>query len=499
MSNLLHSFYNKNPQATALIEVNGNKWNFGHIYQYSFQLEQFLIENGVKKNQKIMILVEPGFKFTCLILACFKLGATVVLIDPKVGPNVFKSQLKQADPEWIAVDSKLKILKYHPILRFLITRFKPEVGIITQVPASKILPSLPKFLKENNYNKSNIAKMESKEIPNETSAIVVFTSGTTGSPKGVVHSHTSLAASFKILKGIVSSDNHVLYATLPYFLLVGIGLGVPVVFNKNGFSARKFLKDSELYKPTITFGPPAEFISILNYLSKQKLNFPKSYKTLLFGSAIVSSGFLKKMHTVLPQETTVTCLYGMTEILPISTVDALEKLAYKGKGDLLGDLVPNTKAKIAENGELLISAKHQALNYLNQPKSKWIATGDKVSIIDNQLVLEGRFKDMILKGSFNIYPALYESTIEKIPGVMAACLIGVYDHKKEDEKVILVIETTPSTTLTANYLKKALRSGPFRINEKAQPDEIIFRVLPRFGRQKKIDKLSLRAELGKEM
>jgi acyl-CoA synthetase (AMP-forming)/AMP-acid ligase II len=108
-------------------------------------------------------------------------------------------------------------------------------------------------------------------------------------------------------------------------------------------------------------------------------------------------------------------------------------------------------------------------------------------------VLTGRKKDMIIRRNFNLYPGLYEPTINRIPGVTECAFVGVYDEKRHDEVVALFVET--HKPLTENALRKAMETGAYSIDREAMPDLIVLQPLPRAGRQSKVDKNALRLQL----
>ncbi|NJL74875.1 MAG: hypothetical protein HC892_07440 [Saprospiraceae bacterium] len=93
---------------------------------------------------------------------------------------------------------------------------------------------------------------------------------------------------------------------------------------------------------------------------------------------------------------------------------------------------------------------------------------------------------MIIRGNFNIYPGLYEPTIHKIKGVKEAVMIGLYNHQKADEEVILVIDGEKD--MTSQEVMKQLTFGAYSIDKEAIPDRIVFMKIPHSGRQNKIDR-----------
>ena len=101
---------------------------------------------------------------------------------------------------------------------------------------------------------------------------------------------------------------------------------------------------------------------------------------------------------------------------------------------------------------------------------------------------------MIIRRDTNIYPAIYEKTIKNIPGIVEAVIVGAYSEAKHDEEVFLVVE---SDAYSEAELMKMLQSGKYSIDKEALPDKILFKKIPVSGRQNKVDRKMLRAELSK--
>ena len=124
----------------------------------------------------------------------------------------------------------------------------------------------------------------------------------------------------------------------------------------------------------------------------------------------------------------------MTEMLPVCFVDMEEKLEYEGSGDLVGAPCPDVRLRIARDGEIMVAGPNLCGAYLAGPALDELATGDLGRLdADGRLVLLGRKKDMIIRGSYNIYPGLIEEVIAGIAGVRRCAVVGVYDENRADE------------------------------------------------------------------
>ncbi len=196
---------------------------------------------------------------------------------------------------------------------------------------------------------------------------------------------------------------------------------------------------------------------------------------------------------VLPDHVRLTCLYGMTENLLVAAIDGREKAQLPtDAGDVVGKPVSSVEIKIADDGEILLRSPQTYTRYLHlERRDDWHASGD-IGHLDaaGRLVLTGRKKDMIIRRNFNLYPGLYEPTINRIPGVTESVFVGVFDEKKQDETVALFVET--HQPIAESTLRRALEFGTYSIDREALPDVIVFAKLPRAGRQSKVDKNALR-------
>jgi len=500
MSTLVKKLYSlERSNKKALTLVDGKTYTYKNIFSYSHQLATYFQKEGLGSQDRVLLLIKPGLQAASCTLACLKLGIGVILIDPESsGQEIFKQKIKVAKPTCIIVDYRLRLLQDHPVARFILEKSERNLPNLPNLKPYKVIvnkkipllgKALPSYIQDLPKE-----KLLPATIPEQKEALIVFTSGTTSAPKAVVHTHQSLVKSLDILGLLVNLPKPILYTNQIYFLFFALALKAQVIFDPEPFTGSRFVKNSLKYKPTITFAPPGELIEVLRYCRQQKLLFPKSYKHVLLGSAPVTKGFLKKLFTLSSENLKTTCLYGMTEVLPIATIDGFEKLHRKINGDLLGKPVQGVKLRVDKQGVLHIGAEHLCSYYLNGTKHAMVSTGDIVRINGKkEIILKGRQKDMILRRSFNIYPALYEPIIESIPGVDTACMVGLYKETLEDEDVVLVLEADPQ--LKADSIKKKLSSGKYSIDVQALPDQIIFMTIPRVGRQKKINKQLLREKL----
>lgn len=449
---------------------------------------------GINRGDRVIFLARPSIESMLYFFALQRAGAVVVLVDLEMGQENFASRIRFSEAGFILQDRALGMIEKYaflkPILRLLNIWFPdnlpfPKDKRITLRELSSVIEQkdMPEYVEET--------------INEDTDMAVIFTSGTVSQPKGVVHSYKSLSNALNIISSEISiSKDDFLYASQFYFLLIGLMVSARTYIPKQrAFDPKTFLDISSRLGITAAFLLPYEGEMVHKQCKKNGRLLPDSFKTILFGSAPVTKGFLARFSEICEPQMKVFGVYGSTEMLPISMIDMSEKLAYKGTGDLLGKPVRDTKIIISEDKEILASGPQLFSRYLGDASNlKHFASGDLGEIdSDGNLVLLGRKKDMIIRKGFNVYPALFESSISKIPGIVECSLIGIYDDTLEDEKIVLFIVSDLKEHGFTDKLKGMLRSGVYSIDSYAYPDEIILiDDLPRSGRSKKIDKASLR-------
>jgi acyl-CoA synthetase (AMP-forming)/AMP-acid ligase II len=345
----------------------------------------------------------------------------------------------------------------------------------------------------------NIIDIKEVIVDSGEDAVIVFTSGTTAMPKGVVHTYSSILATLNLINDDLKPvESDIFYASQLYFLFIAFLTGATAILPQHQkFQPKIFAHNLKNFNVTKAYALPAECEELITFYGSYGGMLPAKLKSLMLGSAPVLTGFLSRLQKITSPNTEVLCVYGTTEILPISRVTMMEKLAFTGKGDLLGAPFSSVKVRI-DGDEIVASGPNLCRSYFDSQPLDEYRTGDLGTIDDmGRLVLLGRKKDMIIRGNFNIYPTLFESVITGIYGVKQCALIGMYRHDKSDEEIILVVETDttePEEQFRAR-LKRELASGPYSIDAYAQPDRIVFMQLPLSGRSRKVDKNVLREKI----
>ncbi|HLY29983.1 MAG TPA: class I adenylate-forming enzyme family protein, partial [Ktedonobacterales bacterium] len=332
--------------------------------------------------------------------------------------------------------------------------------------------------------------------------LIIFTSGTTTEPRAVVHNAHSIAAMIDVshLIADLGADDIVMTDQL-HSILPALLAGARVVLPRIGAGAAALLNLLRRSRATHAFFVPSELHRLGAHCEQRGQAFPGTLRQIILGSGPVDQPLLARLRPFLPSATRVRSVYGLTEMAPVACVEMTEKLAWQGEGDLVGVPLPGVRARISEDGELYVGGDWLCGCYLGGESLTEVATGDLARLDDNgRIVLLGRAKDMIIRGAYNIYPALYEGKIAEIPGVARCAMIGVWDERLGDERVVLVIEPTAEERNPIQLKRRvalALRADAL-IDTLALPDEIVVMPLPESGRTRKVDRTALRRKLAVE-
>ncbi len=467
------------------------------LLQKSVSVATSLREKGFKENDIAVIAAQPGEEFIEIIYAVLMLLGKIAIIDPEMGKENYASKMKQLRPQWMFVDSRLLILQEHPFLNWTLLKLLkklPNIKLISGtrlVAVGKWMPVVRKYIsfkRLQNYNGLPPAFINEEGVSEN---LITYTSGTLSTPKGVLHSTSSLTASINALRKLFLQTPHAILGTyLPHFMMLGVAAGLVVKLMKVSLSAKRKMEFIKKESVGILFGPPSDYLPMILYCEKYGLTLPECLQHVLLGSAPVHTIFLQRLIAVLPAHTTISCTYGMTENLLVAVIDGRQKALYHGEGDIVGKPVDGISIQFSDDGEIMVKSPQLFSRYFHEKtRNEWHYTGDLGKIDDDgNIKLSGRKKEMIIRRNMNIYPAVYENTIKHIKGVDEAAMVGIYCTATHDEKVYLALE---GHGINIQSVMKQLSNGKYSIDAEALPDQIIQMTIPRKGRQHKIDRAGI--------
>ncbi len=344
------------------------------------------------------------------------------------------------------------------------------------------------------------------EFDSDDDVIIVFTGGTTSDPKCVRFGCEALDHFLTHIHQVVGSrpiDSFL--ADTPPQVLYALKMGYIAYVNKGRKikRARSMLELIQKGAIDACFTSPYLWVELMRM--GELTSLPPSLHTILLGSAPVTRDFLRKLGEVSSENTSIFCIYGMTEVGIISTVSAELKVQWNGDGDLVGDVVGGIRVELntkeSDMGEIFVYSPSLYSGYLGKKSRNSDApleTGDLGRWVDvdgrKMLALVGRLKDMIIRNGFNLYPQTYESKIlERIQRsenhIRQCALVGVWNSETSDEEVVLFVECSSEQK---GELQNILSLATEVCGVQAAPDHCFGLIhFPVTGRQNKLDKKKL--------
>ena len=312
---------------------------------------------------------------------------------------------------------------------------------------------------------------------------ILYTSGTTGVPKGVMLTHSNLAKDAEILaemRGEIEPDT-VVIGVLPLYHVYGITsvlnvsmyLGLTIELFTH-FEPEAVIRVTEDEDRTLFFGVPT-MLNRLIQVASEKPPERSSLKFCISGGASLPVEFLKKFETLF--NTTIHEGYGLTEC-PVCVENPYNKETKPGS---IGLPIPEFSARIVgedgkdvspgEKGELIIKGPAVMKGYLNRPKETaetirdgWLYTGD-IARMDEDLYIYivDRKKELVIRGGYNVYPREIEEILYQIPDILEAAVYGV-PHEDLGEEVAAVVVLKEDAQTDGNAIREYLkeRVAPYK-------------------------------------
>ncbi len=298
---------------------------------------------------------------------------------------------------------------------------------------------------------------------------ILFTSGTTGTPKGVITGHGQNLAAFRTwadVLGLESGDRYL--AINPFFHTFGYKAGIltslmqgATLYPWQVFKVDAVLACIEREKISLLPGPPTIFQSLLSHPEREKYDISSLNKAIT-GAASIPVQLITDMQTTLGIGTVLTA-YGLSECCGLATMcrrgDAAELIA-----NTSGRAIPGVEVRCAaadgseaprgEAGEILVRGFNIMAGYLDDPAATaetidaggWLHTGDiGVMDADGNLSITDRLKDMFITGGFNCYPAEIENLLAGHPQVAMAAVIGVPDERMGEVAMAWIVPRSGET------------------------------------------------------
>ncbi len=483
---ILRELAARTPEAPALT-CDDETWTFAAFDALSSQSAQALVAAGVKPGDRVGILARNCPEFYELIFACNKAGAVIVGINWRLSPLEIDAIVADAKPALIFVGDNGESSLLSEVARET-TGLTRVIGLGAEFRAWR----------------ATAAKRDPGHAgsPNDI-AMILYTSGTTGLPKGAMLTNRGMSYTERLGEAWGMGPDSINLVAMPLFHIGGCGYGAST-FLVGGHTILMrdvnlpiIVKAMEKHRVTNAFFVPTVLQGLLDVPGIERADL-SSLKLLMYGASPIGEALLRRALDVLG------CgfiqAYGMTETSgSIVTLDP-EEHRLEGDGvDRLrscGRALPYAEIRITDPnsfeesavgavGEIWVRSEMLMKGYWGKPQATaetitpegWLRTGDAAyRDADGFIYLYDRFKDMIISGGENIYPAEIENALLFHPAVSEAAVIGV-PHPRWGETPRAVIVTKSGENTSEDEVLSFVRS---RLARYKCPTSVIFtQSLPR--------------------
>ena len=448
------------PEKTSLI-AEEQTWNFRTLDAQVDQLVGQLVHSGIDSGQHVAALMPNCSAYVLLVYALARLGAVLVSLNTRLTPDELEDQITQANCSWLVYNANTRAT---------------AGGINSPGCQQLIFPDLRKHTNTKSRDKDiNTWDLERLQA-------IVFTSGTSGKPKGAGltfgnHLWSAVASGFRL--GVDPDDRWLI--TLPFYHVGGLA----ILFRSLLYGTAMVLQDG--FEPQAVLGKIQQqkisLISLVPTMLHRLLELPGASQTLcklrliLLGGAAAPQRLLEES---LAAGLNIALTYGMTEtasqFATASPQETRRKPGSVGKAldfckirilDETGRTLPKgVIGQISVTGPVVMQGY-----YGSSPAQGELVTGDLGYLDeDGDLWIMQRRSDLIVSGGENIYPAQVEAVLLEQPEVKAACVVGL-EHPEWGQQVAAAVVPKENATLSITALQDFCRQ---RLAGYKIPRQIIF-------------------------
>ena len=462
----LHSKKRKNKVALL---IDDRKITYKEIRESADKLAAFLVEKGVQEGDKVALFLRNSPEFIYSIFAISKIGAILVPI------NTF---LKEEELSYILEDSGSTVLIASAIHDKVVNSSQASTLCNFIVWEGDEAVEGDKHLHFDEAIASDLS-VEHIQRGLEDTAIIVYTSGTTGKPKGAMLSNKNIISnvfSGQKTVNVKARDRGIVFLPMFHSFTFSIGVMLPLSVGASIVIIKSITPFSNIFKQVLTkrvtlfFGIP----DVYNALAKAKLPWYFMWfnriRAFISGAAALQPKTLDAMAKRFKRATLLEG-YGLSEASPAVCMNTLKKQ----KAGSVGTALYSYEMKIVDEdmnelprggiGDIIVRGDNIMQGYLGRPEATaesivngWLLTGD-MGYMDDEgfLFIVDRKKDLIISKGINIYPREIEEVIDIYEGVGASAVIGIVDEKSGEVPIVYIELSDGVDTLDELGLKKYMR------------------------------------------
>jgi acyl-CoA synthetase (AMP-forming)/AMP-acid ligase II len=495
------------------LDYEGRTWTVREVADSAARLATVLSGLGVRRGDRVAYLGLNSPTFLLLYLACSRLGAVFVPVNFRLAANEVRVVLADAAPRVVVAEDGHRAVadEVAPGLTvhgWLLVDDDPAIPVRGDKPH-------PRWASLSPLVAAAEPRADAVALGNSDIALLMFTSGTTGRPKGVILTHGNVWWNAVNVDSVVRTrKDDATLAAAPMFHIGGLNaltlrtlVRGGTVLVRRSFDPVQFLDDLVRHHVTTAFGVPAMFNALMRAPGFAQADLSALESAIVAGAPVPPSLIADYAeHGIMLQQA-----WGLTETAPFATY--LPAQMTRTKLGSAGIPMPFTEVRLVDpaagrtitaprtRGELVVRGPNVTPGYWNNPEATrtafddagWFHTGDVGEYDeDGYVYIVDRIKDMIITGGENVYPAEVESALADMPGVIEAAVLGAPDPKWGETVVaVLACEAGVAPTLEDVRAHAGAKLARYKL-----PTRILVQdALPR-NAAGKLDKIRLRDVTG---
>ena len=452
---------------TAVVD-GGERTSYAELYAEARRFGAALVAAGVEPGDRVGIWAYNSREWIVALLGLYQAGATLVPVNTRFKGREAADILRRAKVRVLVTVTEFLGNDYVAMLTASGVDL-PDLRTIVVARGKPSEPGVPWAGFLARATEDDLAEVDRRRAavgPDDPSD-VLFTSGTTGTPKGVLMTHRrtmGVGADWVAMTGLSAGDRYVLVN--PFFHMFGFKAGIlagvtagATMLPQPVLDVDRVLAQVAEEKVTVLPGPPALYHAILEHADRSRYDLA-SLRVAVTGAADIPVELIRRLRAELPFSVIVAG-YGLTEAGTASSTapdDDPETIA-----TTVGRPRPGFEFRVAdaaggdaatgEVGEIVLRGPTVMAGYLDDPEATaavlsadgWLRTGDLGSMDERGcLRIAGRSKDMYIVGGFNAYPAEIEAMLLEHPDVRQAAVIGVPDARLGQVGMAFVVPRSPA-------------------------------------------------------
>ncbi|SDJ88223.1 fatty acid--CoA ligase family protein [Sediminibacillus albus] len=453
----------QHPEKTAYI-FEGKDTTYQQLESSISRFADSLQQMGYQKGDHLALAVGNSPYFIIGMYGALRAGITVIPINPIYTPDEMAYILQDGDVKGIITMDVLaaKFEAISDVLTDVRHVIIAETGeAVSQSAGDFLLKRMKPFAKMIEEGSSVFSRPQLKE--NDT-ALVLYTSGTTGKPKGAMLTHKNLYSNAKDVADYLEMDGKdKVIAALPMFhvFCLTVALNAPLM---NGgsvlivpkFSPEAVFKIARKHGATVFAGVPTMYNYLLQTPGSHKEDF-QTIRLCISGGAAMPVALLKNFEQKF--QVMVSEGYGLSEASPVTCFNPLDRERKPGS---IGTNIKNVVNKVVDEfgeelpagevGELVVKGPNVMAGYYKMPeeteailKDGWLYTGDMARMDeDGYFYIVDRRKDMIIVGGYNVYPREVEEVLYEHPEIAEVAVVGMPDRDTGEAVICFVVSENPS-------------------------------------------------------